>query len=33
LGKAGRDAALARFSPNVVASHYASIYESVINDR
>ena len=33
LGRAGRDAALARFSPNVVASHYASIYESVINDR
>jgi glycosyltransferase involved in cell wall biosynthesis len=33
LGKAGRDAALARFSPNVVASHYASLYESVTNDR
>jgi glycosyltransferase involved in cell wall biosynthesis len=33
LGKAGRDAALARFSPNVVASHYASIYESVTHDR
>lgn len=29
LGKAGRDAALARFSPSVVASRYASIYESV----
>ncbi len=33
LGRAGRDAALARFSPNVVASHYASIYESVTHDR
>lgn len=33
LGKAGRDAALARFSPNVVASHYASIYENVTHDR
>lgn len=33
LGKAGRDAALARFSPNVVASHYAAIYESVTHDR
>jgi len=29
LGYAGRDAALARFSPGIVASHYASIYESV----
>lgn len=29
LGYAGRDAALARFSPRIVASHYASIYESV----
>jgi glycosyltransferase involved in cell wall biosynthesis len=33
LGRAGRDAALARFSPNVVASHYAAIYESVTHDR
>lgn len=33
LGRAGRDAALARFSPNVVASHYASIYENVTHDR
>ena len=32
LGKAGRDAALARFSPNVVASHYASIYAAVKHD-
>jgi glycosyltransferase involved in cell wall biosynthesis len=32
LGRAGRDAALARFSPKVVASHYASIYESVKHD-
>ena len=29
LGYAGRDAALARFSPGIVASHYASIYASV----
>jgi glycosyltransferase involved in cell wall biosynthesis len=32
LGKAGRTAALARFSPAVVADHYASIYEGVIHD-
>ena len=32
MGRAGRDAALARFSPDVVASHYASIYTSVKHD-
>jgi glycosyltransferase involved in cell wall biosynthesis len=32
MGRAGRDAALARFSPDVVASHYATIYESVKHD-
>jgi glycosyltransferase involved in cell wall biosynthesis len=32
LGRAGRDAALARFSPRIVALHYASIYESVKHD-
>lgn len=32
MGRAGRDAALARFSPDVVASHYASLYESVTHD-
>jgi len=32
LGHAGRDAALARFSPGVVARHYASIYASVTHD-
>ncbi len=32
LGAAGRAAALARFAPAVVASHYASIYESVRHD-
>jgi len=33
LGRAGRDAALARFSPAVAATHYQSIYESVVHDR
>jgi len=33
LGYAGRSAALARFSPGIVASHYASIYESVKRER
>jgi glycosyltransferase involved in cell wall biosynthesis len=32
LGKAGRRGALARFSPAVVASHYASIYERAVHD-
>lgn len=32
LGKAGRAAALARYSPDVVASHYASIYEGAKHD-
>jgi glycosyltransferase involved in cell wall biosynthesis len=32
LGAAGRTAALARYSPDVVASHYASIYEGVRHD-
>lgn len=32
MGRAGRDAALARFAPQVVASHYATIYESVTHD-
>ena len=32
LGKAGRTAALARYSPDVVASHYASIYEGARHD-
>ncbi|MFI5245666.1 MAG: glycosyltransferase [Gemmatimonadales bacterium] len=33
LGRAARDAALARFSPAVAASHYQSIYEGVAHDR
>ncbi|HEX7545212.1 MAG TPA: glycosyltransferase, partial [Gemmatimonadaceae bacterium] len=33
LGRSGRQAALARFSPAVAASHYQSIYESVTHDR
>ncbi len=32
MGRSGRAAALARFSPKVVAAHYASIYESVTHD-
>jgi glycosyltransferase involved in cell wall biosynthesis len=32
LGKAGRAAAVARYSPDVVASRYASIYEGVHHD-
>lgn len=32
LGAAGRAAALARYSPDVVASHYASIYEGARHD-
>ncbi|MGH7654222.1 MAG: glycosyltransferase [Gemmatimonadaceae bacterium] len=32
LGKAGRAAAFARYSPDVVASHYASIYEGARHD-
>jgi glycosyltransferase involved in cell wall biosynthesis len=32
LGKAGRAAALARYSPDVVARHYASIYEGATHD-
>ena len=32
LGKAGRAAALSRYSPDVVASHYASIYEGARHD-
>lgn len=32
LGTAGRAAALARYSPDVVASHYASIYEGASHD-
>lgn len=32
MGAAGRTAALARFSPDVVAAHYATIYESVKHD-
>jgi glycosyltransferase involved in cell wall biosynthesis len=32
LGRAGRKSALARFSPGIVASHYASIYENVNHD-
>ncbi len=32
LGRAGREAALAHFSPDVVARHYASIYASVKHD-
>lgn len=32
LGTAGRAAALARYSPDVVASHYASIYEGARHD-
>ncbi|MFI5233539.1 MAG: glycosyltransferase, partial [Gemmatimonadales bacterium] len=32
LGKAGRAGALARYSPDVVASHYASIYEGARHD-
>jgi glycosyltransferase involved in cell wall biosynthesis len=32
LGRAGRAAALARFSPDIVAAHYASIYASVKHD-
>jgi glycosyltransferase involved in cell wall biosynthesis len=33
MGRAGREAALARFSPKVAASHYRSIYENVKHDR
>ena len=32
LGQAGRAAALARYSPDIVASHYASIYEGARHD-
>jgi glycosyltransferase involved in cell wall biosynthesis len=32
LGKTGRAAALARYSPDVVAQHYASIYEGARHD-
>ncbi len=32
MGRAGRTVALARFSPSVVASHYASIYEKAAHD-
>jgi glycosyltransferase involved in cell wall biosynthesis len=32
LGVAGRTAAFARYSPDVVASHYASIYEGARHD-
>ncbi len=32
MGKAGRAAALARYSPDVVAQHYASIYEGAHHD-
>ena len=33
LGRAGRESALARFTPAVAAAHYRSIYESVRSDR
>jgi glycosyltransferase involved in cell wall biosynthesis len=32
MGRAGREAALERFSPAVAASHYQTIYESVKRD-
>jgi glycosyltransferase involved in cell wall biosynthesis len=32
FGRAGRRAALGRFSPEIVASRYSSIYERVTND-